>query len=135
MSTSIIATEHQEQAALIEWCRLNEGRCPALRLIFAIPNGGHRHKAVAGKLKAEGVKRGVPDLFLPVARYPWIGLFIEMKRKKDSTVSKHQKAWIWDLQKTGYRVEVCKGLDDAKRIIEEYLGGNHIAVSISRDKG
>ena len=52
--------EHQEQKTLIKWC---EYKGHPYNLIFAIPNGGQRHKAVAAKLKAEGVKSGVPDLF------------------------------------------------------------------------
>jgi hypothetical protein len=39
-----------------------------LRWVHAIPNGGHRHKAVAGKLKATGAKAGVLDVFCPVPR-------------------------------------------------------------------
>ena len=61
-------SEHHEQCALFAWLRL---QWPDLdRVSFAIPNGGHRHKAVAGKLKAEGVKAGVPDIFIayPIAR-------------------------------------------------------------------
>jgi hypothetical protein len=56
--------EHQQQKALIEWARLNEKREPRLKLLYAIPNGRKRSKAEAGKLKAEGVKAGVPDLCL-----------------------------------------------------------------------
>ena len=72
-------TEHDEQAALFQWAELMAAQIPELRLMFAIPNGGHRHIGVARKLKAEGVKPGVPDIFLPVARNKFHGLFIEMK--------------------------------------------------------
>ena len=61
-------SEHQEQKALIQWARLNQQRFPELDLLFAIPNGGLRNIRVARKLKSEGVKPGVSDLFLPVAR-------------------------------------------------------------------
>ena len=54
-------SEHDEQVLIFKWARLSEGRWPELALLFAIPNGGHRHKAVAAKLKAEGVRAGVPD--------------------------------------------------------------------------
>ena len=49
-------TEHAIQKAVIQTCRMLEGRYPELRYILAIPNGGHRHPAVAAKLKVEGVR-------------------------------------------------------------------------------
>lgn len=60
--------EHRIQAELIARVRLLERNNPDLCDLHAIPNGGHRGRAAAGKMKAEGVKRGVPDLFLPVPR-------------------------------------------------------------------
>jgi hypothetical protein len=49
-------SEHDQQVALFTWANQNLDRYPVLRWMFAVPNGGHRHPAVAGKLKAEGVK-------------------------------------------------------------------------------
>jgi hypothetical protein len=63
-------------------------------MLFAIPNGGARHKAIAGKLRAEGVRAGVPDICLPVPRGEYHGLFIELKRPKGGHVSEEQEAWI-----------------------------------------
>ena len=54
-----------EQVALFGWAEYNEAYYPELRLLYAIPNGGHRHKAMSAELKAEGVKPGVPNLCLP----------------------------------------------------------------------
>ena len=56
-------TEHTEQVALFDWARANEPRHLQLGLLFAIPNGGKRHVGTGRKLKAEGVKSGVPDIF------------------------------------------------------------------------
>ncbi len=67
-STTEIPTEHVEQVSLMRWAALTKRRRPELALLYAIPNGGDRHKAVAAKLSAEGVKSGVPDLCLPVPR-------------------------------------------------------------------
>lgn len=117
------ASEHDEQAALFRWAAFAANRWPELALMFAVPNGGHRHKIVAARLKAEGVKAGVPDICLPVPRGAWHGLFIEMKTRTGSA-SREQKRWLGALQAQGYRVAVCKGWEAAKELIEEYLASD-----------
>lgn len=116
--------EHQEQAALMRWAEYQSKKLPELALLFAIPNGGARHPAVAGKLKAEGVKAGVPDLFLPVPRnvqgIAFNGLFIEMKAGRNKPTPP-QVQWIMRLSQHGYRVAVCWGWEAAREVIEEYL--------------
>ena len=114
--------EDEEQATLLSWCRMNLWRWPELDLIFHIPNGGARSKTEAARFKAEGVKAGVPDLFLPVPRDTFHGLFIELKRLRGGRVSDEQKTWIAALQAQGYRVEVCKGWKSAADVIRDYLG-------------
>jgi len=122
-------TEHQHQAMVIEWCDMMAQHkvYPMLKWIYAVPNGGDRHKAVAAKLKAEGVKPGVPDLCLP---YPtrgqcdswWHGLYIEMKSlDTKGRLSQPQKDWIEYLQRVGYNVAVAWNFDEAIQIIQNYL--------------
>jgi hypothetical protein len=118
-----LPTEGTEQATLFSWAAMQSGRHPELRLLFHIPNGGSRGKAEAGRFKAEGVKPGVPDLFLPTARYPWNGLFIELKRQKGGRVSAAQRRWLDALEGEGYRVAVACGWKEAAEIILEYLEG------------
>lgn len=115
--------EAQEQSTLFQWARLMEGRYPELALMFAIPNGGSRHKLEAVNLKRQGVKKGVPDIFLPAVRGNWHGLFIELKRRKGGVVSVEQKAWGKDLAREGYVVATCPGADAAINIIQGYLKG------------
>lgn len=112
--------EHAEQAALFSWAGFAQGRYPELALMFAIPNGGHRHKAVAVRKKAEGVKPGVPDICLPVPRGPWHGLYIELKTETGS-VSREQRRWLAMLSRLGYRAKVCRGWQQAQAVIEDYL--------------
>ncbi|MHC1792149.1 VRR-NUC domain-containing protein [Solidesulfovibrio sp.] len=114
-------SEHDEQCIVIARAEVLAPSVPELRLLFAIPNGGHRHKAVAGKLQAEGVRKGVPDLCLPVSRGGFHGLYVELKAQRDGRVSDEQKEWIAALQAQGYRAEVCVGADAAWRVICEYL--------------
>jgi hypothetical protein len=112
--------EHIEQVTLMHMLGIIADELPEVRLMFAIPNGGARHPAVAGKLKAEGVKAGVPDLFLPVGHEMWNGLFIEMKAPK-GRLSPQQKEWIDALDAQGYRCEVCYGAEAAFNAILGYL--------------
>lgn len=111
--------ESREQQLFIQWCSLNTKKYPGLDMIFAIPNGGKRNKLEAVKLKREGVKAGVPDLFLPVPKGKYHGLFIEMKFGKNATTEK-QELWLGELEEQGYAVDVCWGFEEAKQTIEWY---------------
>jgi hypothetical protein len=113
--------EGLEQAALIKELEL---RLPAVAgLIYHVPNGGHRHKLVAIKLKGQGVKAGVPDLVLPMARGGYFGLYLEFKATapNDAAVSASQHAWIRRLNDQGYLAIVCRGHFDAMEQIRAYL--------------
>ena len=126
MSTLNCPMEHEEQAALIRWAKLNEKRYPDLAWLYAIPNGGHRHPAVAGKLKAEGVRRGYPDLGLDVARHPYHGLRIELKRRHGGRLSDEQRDWGDRLLDQGYAWFLCEGWEEAKDVLVRYLGHGHV---------
>lgn len=105
-----IPTEDQEQMYFIQWFR----RTYPDVLIHSIPNGGHRHIAVAAKMKATGQVKGIPDLFIPAWR-----LWVEMKRIKGGSLSEDQKKVIAYLISVGYDVIVCKGALEAQyKIIE-----------------
>jgi len=89
---------------------------------FHIPNGGLRDKATAGKMKAAGVKRGVPDIFIPLACNGYHGLFIEMKStKKGTKLTKPQEHRIKHLKEDGFNVTVCYGWREALQVIKDYL--------------
>lgn len=113
--------EHANQRALFDLAVTCSAYEPLLKLMYATPNGGLRSKAVAGKLKAEGVKPGVPDICLPVARGGHHGLYIELKRDKTGRVSVEQRAWIDALREQGYRAEVALGWARAADILQQYL--------------
>jgi len=114
--------EHDEQCALFDWADLAQGEHPELAMLFAIPNGGARHPAVAAQLKAEGVKAGVPDIFLACARGRWHGLFVELKRADRSNhATSAQRAWMEMLRRYGYCAIVCYGATEAINAIMGYL--------------
>jgi len=88
---------------------------------FHIPNGGDRNIVVASKLKAQGVKRGVPDVI--VLDCPTYGgyhsLAIELKNGKAGRVSPEQKAWHEVFSSYGWRMEVCRSLDEVLAVLRE----------------
>ena len=115
-------TEQQEQEAVIQWAQASIARLPGLELLFHVPNGGERPKHAARAMARAGVKPGVPDLCLPVARGGWHGLWIELKRADHSNVpSPAQRAWLERLIAEGYRCAVCYGANEAIDSIERYL--------------
>ena len=116
-----IPTESQEQTTLFQWAAMMAGKWPEMRLLHAIPNGGSRNPIEARHLKEQGVKAGIPDIFLPCARGGWHGLYIEMKRRKGGRVSIEQKKMIIALRDQGYCVEVCEGWEEARDIITAYM--------------
>ncbi len=117
-------SEHDTQAAFVNWCQWNEAKYPMLKLAFAIPNGGLRNKAVAGKLKAEGARSGIPDWHLPYPCGGYNGLWIEMKHGKNK-LSPAQSDYIALLEKYHHCVQVCYSVDEAIKAVEEYLNPKH----------
>jgi len=110
-------TEADEQKALMQWAKWQEGRYSELKLLYHCPNGGTRNKLEAANLKRQGVKAGVPDLFLPVPRSPKHGLFIEMKVGRNKCTD-NQKKWIRNLLEQGYEVKVCYSCEEAIQVIK-----------------
>lgn len=115
-------SEHEEQSALFAWAALYTTRTPELALLYAIPNGGARHPAVAAKMKREGVKRGAPDTCLPIARNGQHGCYIELKTARGRPTTE-QLWWGERLVEQGYTWSVCYGWQSAARLIVAYLGG------------
>ena len=113
-------TEHEEQKKLFQWAKAQSAKHPQLTMMFAIPNGGQRNIVTATKLKAEGVKSGVPDIMLAFPSKHAHGLFIELK-SANGKVSENQREWLGALSSSGYQCNVCYSFDEAKKVIEEYL--------------
>ena len=119
---ALVPTEEQEQAALVRWSALRSAQVPALALLYHVPNAGSKHINYAVRQKRQGLKSGVPDLCLPVARHGQHGLYVEMKKREGGKVSKAQADWHTRLRAEGYRVVVCEGWEAAQQAICEYLG-------------
>lgn len=114
---------------------------PELALFHAIPNGGHRHGAEASKLKAEGVKAGVLDTFLPVPKpfqFPdpntgqsgfgmYAGLYVEFKEPKrrnhaEGGMSDTQIEFADAVRHQGYCARVAYTWREAANIVMLYYG-------------
>lgn len=123
-----VPTEHQEQVRLFSTIDRYVDRFPDLACIAAVPNGMRTSMRTAVKAKAEGLRKGYPDIVVDVPMYcktakeTYHGLRIEMKRVKGGHVDAEQKVWHERLRAQGYKVEVCRGYDEAWKVICEYLG-------------
>lgn len=127
------ASEHDIQVALFRWWELWTRQKPHLRpLLFAIPNGGARNAVTGARLKAEGVRAGVPDLCLAVPIRPFSGLWLELK-KEGGRVSQAQEQMIAALNMAGYLAVIAYGFDGAKGIIEAYLDGRYSRTRLDRE--
>jgi len=114
--------ETQEQIWLMRWSQQPSirGQYPDLKLLYHIPNE-RSDKRQAAILKKMGVKRGVPDLCLPVARGQFHGLYIEMKRTDGGRASDDQLWWNEQLISKGYASVICNGWESGKEALLWYL--------------
>lgn len=118
-----VRDEHTEQVRFFELVDLYASKHPELELVFAVPNGGHRNKTVAAKLKAEGVRAGYPDIACDVARHGYHGLRIELKRSDGGKgLSKEQAGWFTALSEQGYLCHMACGCQGAWDVLCWYLG-------------
>ena len=96
------------------------GNDPRLGTIFAVPNGGYRSKATAGRMKSEGLKAGVWDIFVPVQMGQHCGMWIEMKAAKNR-LTPGQIAFR-ETVGDAYKWKVCYSWHNAVEATCEYLG-------------
>ena len=155
-------SEHGHQTALFAWCavarlhgfdvaddwaagmgieaakssRSNRTPVDALEWFHAIHNQGHGDKVRGGMAKAEGVRKGIADTFLPVPRGNWHGLYIEMKKPAEKPKSSTAKGGVSDEQAqfgaycnaNGYGWMVCYSWREAANALRSYIEwGKHHA--------
>jgi len=127
-------SEEDIHRTFVEWADRQAATEPALELLFHVPNGGSRHPAEAKKLRQFGVRQGYPDLALPVNRFSspspegtsmlYTGLVLELK-SSNGRLRDSQKWWLRRLKKQGWAVAVAWSVDEAIRVIQRYLDGEH----------
>jgi len=109
-------TEYGEQQAIFDWATLAQHQYPELDLLLANVNGQYR----PGQRMEPGLKPGIPDIQLPVARGPYIGLWIELKINNNRPTSA-QTDWLQQLTAHGHQALICQGADQAIAAIQTYL--------------
>jgi len=112
--------EAQEQVVIFKYAAMLSRKYPKLNLMFHVPNGGSRNKAEAANLKQQGVKAGVPDIVLPVARGLYHGLFIEFKVGTNK-LTPEQHDWLEALKAEDYCAVCVNGWENAVKTIEQYI--------------
>lgn len=129
--------EDQHQHALFTWARTYRVRGPGIvdpaylaEYLLAIPNGGYRKGLEAARLIGLGVKPGVSDVFMPLPRHGYHGLWIEMKKPlaafpspsaAKAAFTDNQRAWQGRMAHVGYACAVCYGWMPAQATIIAYL--------------
>lgn len=111
-------SEHLIQSAYFSWAKLH----PEARRAYAIPNAAKRSMRLAAMMKAEGLRKGVLDVHLPIPRGGCAGLWIEFKAEKND-LTPEQRAEAEQLAKDGYAVYACWGAIVAIELTQQYLDG------------
>jgi hypothetical protein len=116
-------SEQQHQEELFSWAskEIEKGR-ESLRLLGSIPNGARalRWNAI-NRYDEMGYRSGMPDVYFLLPAAPYHGLFIELKSLKPTiTVSKKQIKMLGLLEEKGYKTAVCRGFEEAIRVINNY---------------
>ena len=114
-----LESAHQQQ--VIEWARMasRSAKYPMLEMLHCSLNGVKLTKTQAVIAKSQGMLSGVPDLFLPVTRGKYHGLYIEMKHGSN-TLTDNQKKFLQNAANVGFAVSVCYSAQEAIKRIEDY---------------
>jgi hypothetical protein len=110
-------SEANQQEIVIKYLRLAYPD-----VLYCASAGGMRTSYLqAIKMKRTGYVKGFPDLFIYEPRNEYNGLAIEMKKEKGGVASPEQKRWQEQLRNRGYASYICKGSEDAIKVIDEYF--------------
>ena len=115
-------TEHDTQAAFMQYVRLRAHKIPELGWLHAIPNGGARNAVTGARMKAEGALKGVWDICWPCPRGAFKGLYLEFKYGKNK-LTPEQKVFGYFVESQGYKTGVAYTVDEGIEILENYIKG------------
>ena len=109
-------SEEKLQAEVVRYIQLQYPKAKYCASLGGIYTGPRQ----ASKSKRTGYQRGFPDLQICEARGGRFGLFIELKTLK-GRATKVQMEWIDALTERGYHAEICKGIDEIIKCIDDYM--------------
>ena len=113
--------EGQAQREFFHLVRSLEPIYPVLQMVRSDQAGMRTHPNQANKAKAGGMRRGFPDIDVPLARKGYGGLHIELKAGKNRP-TQDQQWWLDRLREQGRMAVVCHSAHDAWNVLAEYLG-------------
>ena len=129
-------SESSHQMCAFQYFRLREKNASLFKWIHSIPNGGLRSAGTAGKMRGEGQKAGVPDVFWDIPRAGCHGLRVELKVPRFAGVpgmsrtvpagstTPEQDAWIEHYMRCGYHAVVAYGCLELIECVEAYYQGD-----------
>lgn len=91
------------------------------KLLFAVPNGGSRHKIEAANMKRQGVKAGVADVILQIPKKGFASLCLEFKTKTGRQ-SKEQREYQRQVEMAGSKYVVVRSVEEGLQEMRKYLG-------------
>jgi len=109
-----------QQAVIRWWAFISRARKLPENALMAFPLQAARSPRNGARMKAEGARKGSPDMFLSVGRGESHGLFIEMKTAV-GRVSPEQLEMLTGLAARGYITVVARSSAEAISAIEIYL--------------
>ncbi len=115
-----IKKEKYEQSAFFDYVKIKAKTDERYNLIFAVPNGGSRHKLEAVNLKRQGLVAGIPDVLVDIPNKRYHGLRIEFKVGSNKLTTNQQK-YISLYNKYRYKAVVCYSCEAAIKELEDYL--------------
>lgn len=113
-------SEYGEQVALFDWANISEAQYPALCVMFATLNGVRLTPGLAVKTKRAGMRRGVPDVWLPYPAGKYRGLVFEMKIRGNKCTPE-QANYLTRMKLFGWKTGVCYSFEEARDLIVNYL--------------
>lgn len=125
--------EEDLQIACFSLVLMSQAAHPILRWMYHPPNGGGRSKATAGRLRAMGVRSGVPDLLCHMPSGRWKGFATEAK-STIGRLSDDQIEWLIMFKEQGYLVGLFRTIDDFSAYLQCYLTGADVPHSLDIDQ-
>ena len=126
-------SESREQQTIFEWAYWNKNKYPGIETMYHIVNEGKRSAYNGRRLKKEGMKRGVSDICLPIAKCGYNNLYIELKHGSNKATDE-QLEFINLINSYGGKALVVYEADNAIEVIKAYFENRIDKLEIVNDE-